>query len=79
MKREELVNEITMENMKHILPVIRKAPATMAAIQSKLTTDKDANNEMIINEIKNVINSASEECFGKEDFVYTLIKVFDGK
>jgi hypothetical protein len=76
MKRVELISEITMENMKHILPVIRKNEKAMNIIKSKLTTDAAENNNIIIAEIKNIIENANEKHFNNDGFLYTLISVF---
>lgn len=52
MTQEKLLNFITMENMKHILPIVRHNNYLMELIKSKMTEYTNANNEMIINTIK---------------------------
>lgn len=81
MTRQEMVNEVTMESMRHILPILKsgtqKANATMEIIKSKLTQSTEENNQMIIAEVKNVIENADPKCFKNEGFIYTLHNIFN--
>jgi len=76
MTKIEMVENVTMENMKHILPIIRTNAKIMGTIQAKLTKDAAANNQIIIGEIINAINTADDKCFANDGFIYTLTTIF---
>lgn len=76
MTQEKLLDSITAENMKHILPIVRNSKKLMDVIKSKLTHDVNANNEMIINEIKKEVKSYDEGRYlYYESFVLALIEI----
>ncbi|WP_031514671.1 hypothetical protein, partial [Desulfofalx alkaliphila] len=55
--KQELKAEITIGNMKNILPIIRKSAETMELIKSRLTGEREKDNQMILDTVKEIIEN----------------------
>jgi hypothetical protein len=81
--QKEMLKEVDMQAMNHIIPMLRKADTqkkidTMDLIKSKLTQDAKANNEMILETIRDIIrNEQSAVAFiENQSLLGFLIKYF---
>lgn len=59
--RAEMLNEVSMDGAQHIIRALQKgtpkASEVMETIKGKLTQDVDANNEMILNEVRELVKA----------------------